>query len=108
MDKIEAKPGCISRAMEIVGNKWTALILRDLAMGSKRFSELQRSIDINPRTLSQRLDGLAAQGIIEPVNPGNTAYKAYRLTHKGTDLLPILQAMAEWGDKYPSTPSNLA
>lgn len=88
--------------MDIVGNKWTALILRDLAEGPKRFTILQRSIDLNPRTLSQRLDSLVAERVIEPVDASDTVYKSYQLTAKGRDLLPILHDMAKWGDKYPS------
>ncbi len=62
---IESKAGCIAGAMEIIGNKWTALILRDLFTGPKRFCELEKSVGkINPRTLSQRLDDLEAHGII--------------------------------------------
>ena len=102
MKNIERTPGCIKRAMDVVGNKWTALILRDLADSPKRFGELQRNIDLNPRTLSQRLDSLIAENIIESADVEHIAYKSYRLTAKGRDLLPILHSMADWGDKYPS------
>jgi DNA-binding HxlR family transcriptional regulator len=62
---IEPKNGCIASAMLIIGNKWTALLIRDLFTGSKRFHELEKSITgINPRTLSQRLDDLEAHGLI--------------------------------------------
>lgn len=104
--QIETTPGCIQRAMDIVGNKWTALILRDLATGPKRFSQLQRNIDLNPRTLTQRLDALQNEAIIEPVNAANTSYRSYRLTPRGRDLLPILHKMAAWGDKYPCRPPS--
>ena len=56
---LEPKVGCIASAMEIIGNKWTALILRDLMSGPRRFCEFEKSVgNINPRTLSQRLDYL--------------------------------------------------
>ena len=99
---IEPKVGCIASAMQIIGNKWTALILRDLFTGPRRFCELEKSVgNINPRTLSQRLDDLELHGIItrESFNevPPRTEYC---LTSKGEDLLPILQQMAAWGTKY--------
>ena len=100
--QIEPKVGCIASAMEIIGNKWTALILRDLAEGTKRFSELEKSVgNINPRTLSQRLDALEQHGIVtKAAAESSPARPAYNLTQKGIDLLPVLQQMAAWGDKY--------
>lgn len=99
---VEPKVGCIANAMEIIGNKWTALILRDLMAGSKRFCELEKSVgSINPRTLSQRLDDLEKHGIITRETFAEVPPRTeYTLTRKGRDLLPILQQMATWGDKY--------
>jgi len=99
---IEPKTGCIASCMEIIGNKWTALILRDLFAGPKRFTELERSVGrINPRTLSQRLDDLEEHGIITKQSFAEVPPRAeYSLTKKGHDLLPILQKMAAWGTKY--------
>ncbi len=101
---LEPKVGCIASAMEIVGNKWTALILRDLFTGSKRFSELESSVgNINPRTLSQRLDDLETYGIITKKAYSEVPPRVeYTLTKKGEDLLPILEQMATWGTKYYS------
>ena len=100
--QIEPKAGCIASAMKIVGNKWTALILRDLFTGSKRFGELEASVGhINPRTLSQRLDNLEACGIITKKSFSEVPPRIeYTLTQKGEDLLPILEQMANWGTKY--------
>ena len=99
---IEPKVGCIASAMEIIGNKWTALILRDLFSGSKRFCELEKSVGtINPRTLSQRLDDLETHGIITRQSFAEVPPRTeYTLTKKGEDLLPILKQMATWGTKY--------
>lgn len=95
--KIEPTVGCIASAVNVLGSKWTALILRDLMEGPKRFCELERSVgSINPRTLSQRLTILEDQRII------NATDGHYRLTSKGEDLLPILEQMAAWGTKYPA------
>jgi DNA-binding HxlR family transcriptional regulator len=97
--EIEPSVGCIASAMEVLGQKWTALILRDLMSGPKHFCELQRTVSkINPRTLSKRLDNLKYQGIVMSMPQSG----CYRLTKKGIDLLPILKQMATWGNKYPS------
>ncbi len=100
---IEPKVGCIASAMEIIGNKWTALILRDLFSGPKRFCELEKSVgSINPRTLSQRLDDLkrTASSHQAKLRPKSRPRTEYTLTKKGEDLLPILQQMAAWGTTY--------
>jgi DNA-binding HxlR family transcriptional regulator len=100
--KLEPHVGCIANAMNIIGNKWTALILRDLFSGPKRFCELEKSVGtINPRTLSQRLDDLEAHGIITKKSFAEVPPRVeYTLTPKGTDLFPILKQMSAWGDKY--------
>lgn len=99
---LEPRVGCIANAMQIIGNKWTALILRDLFSGPKRFCELERSVgNINPRTLSQRLDGLEEHGIITRRSFNEVPPRTeYALTAKGQDLLPILKQMSAWGTKY--------
>jgi len=99
---LETKNGCIASAMNIIGNKWTALILRDLFSGTKRFCELEKSVGhINPRTLSQRLDDLEAHGIISKKSFAEVPPRIeYTLTSKGRDLQPILEQMASWGTKY--------
>jgi DNA-binding HxlR family transcriptional regulator len=102
---LEPYVGCIAAAMEIIGNKWTALILRDLYEGPKRFCELERSVcGINPRTLSQRLDDLEDKGIITKKSFAEVPPRTeYTLTPKGADLMPVLEQMAAWGTKYPAT-----
>ncbi len=103
--KIESTIGCIAQAMKIIGNKWTALILRDLFNGPQRFCQLEKSIpEINPRILSQRLDQLELEGIIKKsfINQTNNRNE-YTLTQKGYDLLPILRQMAIWGKNYTNS-----
>lgn len=99
---MEKRVGCIAGAMEIIGNKWTALILRDLSTGPKRFTELEKSVGgVNPRTLSQRLDDLQRHEIITKESFAEVPPRCeYSLTDKGFDLLPVLEQMAAWGDKY--------
>ncbi len=104
---LEPKTGCIASAMEIIGSKWTALILRDLFSGSKRFSELEKSVgNINPRTLSQRLYDLEVHGIISKQSHAESSPRTeYALTEKGQDLQPILEKMAAWGTKHYDMPA---
>jgi len=99
---IEKRPGCIQQALVVVGNKWTALIIRDLTAGPQRFSQLEKQIaGISPRTLSQRLDDLEEVGIITKTSFAEVPPRVeYSLTDKGRDLIPILEQMATWGDKH--------
>jgi DNA-binding HxlR family transcriptional regulator len=99
---IEPHIGCIAGAMEIIGNKWTALVLRDLITGPKRFSQLEKSLHgMSPRTLSQRLDDLEKHDIVTRQTYAEVPPRCeYTLTTKGHDLLPILKQMAVWGAKY--------
>ena len=105
---VENRIGCIASAMEIIGNKWTALILRDLTTGPKRFTQLEKSVGtINPRTLSQRLEDLQTHGIITKESFAEVPPRCeYTLTKKGKDLGPILEQMATWGDKYYEAKSD--
>lgn len=99
---IESSEGCVASAMEIIGSKWTALILRDLFAGPKRFCELEKSVSgVNPRTLSKRLSILEEHGIISKATFHEVPPRSdYSLTKKGEDLLPIIQEMSDWGAKY--------
>lgn len=99
---LEPRIGCIASALEIIGQKWTALVIRDLYEGPKRFSELEKSVEgVNPRTLSQRLDALEEHGIVTRKTYAEVPPRCeYSLTDKGRDLVPILRQMAAWGDKY--------
>jgi DNA-binding HxlR family transcriptional regulator len=105
---IETTTGCMAAALQILGNKWTALIIRDLSTGCQRFCTLERSLGgISPRTLSQRLDDLEQFGIVTRKTFAEVPPRTeYTLTQKGHDLIPILRQMAEWGEKYPAQHAN--
>ena len=94
--------GCVDMATEILGDKWTPRLLRFFVNEpSVRFCQLQDLVEgINPRTLSARLDRLENEGIILKETEGLSTRCEYRLTKKGYDLLPILQSMQNWSDKY--------
>jgi DNA-binding HxlR family transcriptional regulator len=92
----------VSACAEILGGKWTILLIRDLADGRSRFCELERSLDgISPRTLSLRLRALEEQGIVErrtfPEVPPRVEYS---LTEKGQGLVPIIEGMRSYGREF--------
>lgn len=99
---IENKPGCIANTARVLGDKWTPLILRALAIQPLRFCKLQQEAGgINPRTLSARLTALEQNHIItKAAHQASAVHFEYKLTPKGDDLVPILMSMAVWGEKY--------
>lgn len=98
--------GCpVARTAEIIGNKWTPLILRDLALGERRFSELERSLTgISPKTLSERLKRLEEAEVIERQCFAEVPPRVeYSLTAKGHDLLPVIECMRQFGNRWNET-----
>lgn len=95
---------CMAATTKIVGDKWTPMLLFALADAPKRFSELQTEAGgVNPRTLSSRLDFLETVGVVErTVYPETPPRVEYALTKKGRDLLPVIQSMIAWAEKYPA------
>ena len=102
LSKVEQKPGCVKAALEILGDKWSPLILGDLFEIEKTFSELSADLPgISPRTLSARLVCLEESGIItKKLYCQHPPRNKYELTKKGKDLRDILTQMATWGQKY--------
>jgi DNA-binding HxlR family transcriptional regulator len=97
----------IARSLELIGERWTLLILRDVFLGSYRFEELQRTLGIARNVLQTRLERLVEEGILRRVRyQERPARYEYRLTRKGTDLWPVLVALLKWGDRHhaPSGP----
>jgi DNA-binding HxlR family transcriptional regulator len=95
--------GCpVARTAQIIGNKWTPLILRDLAGGQRRFSELERSLHgISPKTLSERLKRLEEAEVIERHCFAEVPPRVeYILTDKGHALLPVINCMREFGRQW--------
>jgi DNA-binding HxlR family transcriptional regulator len=106
MDIPDHEPVCgnINAGLQILGDKWTAQIIRELSGGSCRFSQLEQALGIGPRTLSQRLDSMEEQQVVSKEQFAEAPPRVeYSLTQKGQDLLPVLQSMAAWGAKYPAT-----
>lgn len=91
----------ISKAMEIIGERWTLLVLRELHMGASRFSELQRGLPLmSPTILTKRLNELAdAEIILRKKIPGQRGYE-YFLTQAGKETLPLMLAIGGWGMRW--------
>ncbi len=87
----------ITKTMEVLGGKWTILIVRDLLEGERRFSELEHSLTgISPRTLAYRLKELEEDGIV--TRDCGTGHPVYALTARGHSLHGILDQMRHWGN----------
>jgi DNA-binding HxlR family transcriptional regulator len=93
----------VARSLEVIGEWWTPLLLRDLFMGVSRFDDFQERLGIARNVLTERLNRLVEAGVVEKV-----PYQArpvrfdYRLTEKGADLWRVLTALREWGDRWES------
>jgi DNA-binding HxlR family transcriptional regulator len=94
----------VERTLEVIGNKWTTLILRDLLHGTKRFGELRNNLSgISPKTLTDRLRYLEEQGVLtRKIHPEIPPKVEYSLTKKGKDLGKIIFEMSKWGESYTS------
>jgi DNA-binding HxlR family transcriptional regulator len=98
-----AESSCpVGSCAEIISGKWTLLVIRDLAEESRRFCELERSLEgISPRTLSLRLRALEECGIVErQTYPEVPPRVEYALTEKGRDLVPLIEDMREYGRRW--------
>jgi DNA-binding HxlR family transcriptional regulator len=98
----EATSCAVAASAEIIGAKWTALLVHDLSEGPRRFSELEHSCaGISPRTLSERLRALEDEGIVDRRSYAESPPRVeYELTAKGAALLPIIDAMREFGKDW--------
>jgi DNA-binding HxlR family transcriptional regulator len=94
----------IARTLEIVGERWTLLILRQSFWGVKRFDQLQSSLGIARNILAKRLQTLVAAGILERHRyQDRPARYEYRLTERGRDLYPVVLALRKWGDRHATS-----
>jgi len=91
----------LARALAVVGDRWTLLILRDAFLKVRRFEDFQARLGIARRVLTERLAGLVADGVLEklPYQERPTRHE-YRLTKKGLDLYPVLLSLVHWGDAH--------
>ncbi|MFB9909304.1 winged helix-turn-helix transcriptional regulator [Allokutzneria oryzae] len=94
-------PCSVARTMDLLGDWWTPLVLREVFAGVHRFDGIQRSLGIARNTLADRLARLVAEGLLDRVPyQEKPARHEYVLTEKGRDFFPVLAAMVRWGDKW--------
>ncbi|MHC3474740.1 winged helix-turn-helix transcriptional regulator [Streptomyces sp. 7R007] len=101
-------PTCpVMRTVDLIGDRWTLLILRDAFSGIRRFSQFQRSLGIAKNILSDRLARLVAAGVLrtEPADDG-TSYRAYALTDEGVELFDLIVAFRQWGERHAIEPGT--
>ncbi len=91
----------VAQALDVLGDRWTLLIIREAFFGTRRFVDFQSRLGIAKNILSLRLDALVEQQVLERVNRGQqgTRYE-YRLSPRGKDLATLLTALRQWGDRW--------
>lgn len=91
----------VARSVDLVGDRWSLLLVRDAFDGTRRFSDFQRGLGVARSILADRLRSLVEVGIFEvqPASDG-TAYQEYVLTPKGEQLFPVVVAFRQWGEQY--------
>lgn len=93
----------IARTVELIGDRWSMLILREAFYGTSRFADLLENLHISRAVLTDRLDSLVAHGLLERVRyqpPGERARYEYLLTDAGQELIPAFVSLLQWGDKH--------
>jgi DNA-binding HxlR family transcriptional regulator len=91
----------IARALEVLGDRWTILVMRDAFMRVRRFEDFQRNLGIARNVLADRLARLVEEGILTRVPyQERPARFEYRLTEKGIDLWPVMMSLLQWGDRH--------
>ena len=97
----EAMNCSVAQCLEVVGEWWSMLIVRDAFLGIRRFDEFQSRLGISRNILAPRLAGLVEAGVLDKVPYQERPVRhEYRLTDKGRDLWPVLTAMRQWGDRW--------
>jgi DNA-binding HxlR family transcriptional regulator len=98
------EPCSVAQTLEIVGERWTWLIIRDAFLGITKFSDFEQSLGIARNVLTDRLNRLVDEGIfVRVLYQQRPARYEYLLTPKGSDLFTALNALRQWGDQYLST-----
>ena len=91
----------VGRTVDVVGDRWSLLIVRDIFDGITRFGALQKSLGLSRNILTERLRTLVSDEVLEtrPASDG-TAYREYALTEKGNDLFAVVVALRQWGERH--------
>lgn len=101
----------IQRTLEVIGERWTILVLRECFNGVRRFDQIRDHVGVSESVLSDRLRTLVAAGVLDRLpyrEAGSRTRFEYRLTEKGLDLYPVLISLLNWGDRYYADPEGPA
>lgn len=91
----------VARSLEIIGDRWSLLIVRDAFDGIRRFGEYQRNLGLSKSVLASRLHALVEEGVLRVVPAENgSAYQEYELTEKGQSLFHIIVGLRQWGERF--------
>ena len=90
----------IARTLDVMGEPWSPLILRDIFVGMSRFEQIQADLGISRKVLTERLNHLVDRGVLERRPYDNRPRYEYILTGKGLELIDVLMVMVAWGDKW--------
>lgn len=95
------EPCPVARCVDLIGDRWSLLVVRDAFDGVRRFGDFQRSLGVARNILSDRLRKLVEAGILETRDASDgTAYQEYVLTAKGESLFPVVVALRQWGEQH--------
>src|SRR5580698_3881841 len=99
----------VARSLDVIGDWWSLLIIRDAFLGARRFGEFQKSLGLARNILTVRLRALVKHGILKtaPASDGS-AYQEYVLTPKGRGVFPVLVALRQWSEEFSFSPSVCA
>jgi DNA-binding HxlR family transcriptional regulator len=99
----------IARSLDVIGDWWSLLIIRDAFLGRRRFGEFQKSLGLAKNILASRLRMLVEEGLLTtaPASDGS-AYQDYVLTEKGRGVFPILVALRQWSEEFDACPETIA
>ena len=97
----------VAQALEVLGDWWTLLIVREAFLGTRRYADFEANLDISKNVLAQRLQHLVEHGVLERIDAGVHGPRfEYELTPKGKDLFTILTALRQWGDRWVFGPGR--
>jgi DNA-binding HxlR family transcriptional regulator len=99
--RFDNEPCAVAQALEILGDWWTLLVVREAFLGTRRFADFEARLGISKNVLTQRLEHLVEHGVLERVDAGvhGTRYE-YALTAMGKDLATVMTALRQWGDRW--------
>nr|WP_042197028.1 helix-turn-helix domain-containing protein [Kibdelosporangium sp. MJ126-NF4]CEL22701.1 Transcriptional regulator, HxlR family [Kibdelosporangium sp. MJ126-NF4]CTQ89841.1 Transcriptional regulator, HxlR family [Kibdelosporangium sp. MJ126-NF4] len=103
-----AHPCPIARSLDVVGDPWVMLVLREALLGTTRFEQFRTILEVADNVLSRRLTDMVDAGLLRRsrYQGKQRAHDEYVITEAGADLLPVLDALARWGEQYTATPAR--